>query len=79
MHPIVDVDNVCDAAVCFFLMCSYEKELLEKRDAALRCRVCKATANLVCSRCKVVRYCGADCQKQDWKAAHKNTCKPVLG
>ncbi|TYZ64296.1 hypothetical protein PybrP1_013129 [[Pythium] brassicae (nom. inval.)] len=58
---------------------TYEQELLDKRDAALLCRVCKSTASLVCSRCKVTRYCGADCQKQDWKSAHKNTCKPALG
>ncbi|KUF98994.1 Equilibrative Nucleoside Transporter (ENT) Family [Phytophthora nicotianae] len=54
----------------------YDKELLEKREAALRCRVCKAPSTLVCSRCKVVRYCGAECQKQDWKASHKQKCKP---
>ncbi|KAG6951043.1 hypothetical protein JG688_00013911 [Phytophthora aleatoria] len=54
----------------------YDKELLEKREAALRCRVCKSPSTLVCSRCKVVRYCGAECQKQDWKASHKQKCKP---
>ncbi|GLE04566.1 hypothetical protein PINS_up013521 [Pythium insidiosum] len=56
----------------------YADELLERREAALRCRVCKSASNLVCSRCKVVRYCGAECQKKDWKDAHKKTCKPAL-
>lgn len=56
----------------------FDKDLLERRDAALRCRVCKAPSSLVCSRCKVVRYCGADCQKADWKNAHKKACKPAL-
>ena len=27
-----------------------------------------------CSRCKVVKYCSVDCQKQDWKAGHKKQC-----
>ncbi|KAF8535830.1 hypothetical protein BDD12DRAFT_796758 [Trichophaea hybrida] len=29
---------------------------------------------MTCSRCKVVRYCSATCQKADWKK-HKLTCK----
>ena len=28
---------------------------------------------LACSRCKIRRYCGADCQKEDWKV-HKIVC-----
>ncbi|KAG1759374.1 hypothetical protein EDD22DRAFT_906304 [Suillus occidentalis] len=28
---------------------------------------------LICSRCKVVRYCSADCQRNDWKG-HKKRC-----
>jgi len=31
---------------------------------------------LVCSRCKVVRYCGRDCQVQHWKE-HKKECKSM--
>jgi hypothetical protein len=57
-------------------VCSFDKELIEKRDAALRCRVCKEPSTLVCSRCKAVRYCGAECQKKDWKLSHKQKCKP---
>lgn len=29
-----------------------------------------------CSRCKVPRYCGAECQRADWKRAHKKLCGP---
>lgn len=58
---------------------SYEKDLLARREAALKCRVCKSASTLVCSRCKVVRYCGAECQKKDWKEGnHKTSCKPAL-
>ena len=27
-----------------------------------------------CSKCKVMRYCSADCQKKDWKVRHKTYC-----
>ena len=41
------------------------------------CNVCCDESNgeklLVCSRCKVVRYCGRDCQVQHWKE-HKKEC-----
>ena len=29
---------------------------------------------LKCGACKVALYCGAQCQKQDWKAGHKAAC-----
>lgn len=53
-------------------------ELIDKREAAQRCCVCKELSVLVCSRCKKVRYCGADCQKHDWKVSHKQKCKPSV-
>lgn len=28
-----------------------------------------------CSKCKLARYCGRECQIQDWKARHKKICK----
>jgi hypothetical protein len=28
-----------------------------------------------CSRCKVAKYCGKQCQKEDWKSGHKNDCQ----
>jgi hypothetical protein len=30
-----------------------------------------------CSRCKLVRYCGTECQTQHWKASHKKFCVAV--
>jgi hypothetical protein len=27
-----------------------------------------------CAACNVVRYCGAECQRVHWKAAHKDEC-----
>ncbi|CAB9526236.1 expressed unknown protein [Seminavis robusta] len=46
-----------------------------------QCHFCdnKGTANtklLRCSRCKVVKYCGRECQKNDWKF-HSKDC-PLL-
>jgi hypothetical protein len=29
----------------------------------------------VCSKCKLVKYCGRDCQKEHWKT-HKSDCQP---
>ncbi|TFK96088.1 hypothetical protein BDV98DRAFT_597978 [Pterulicium gracile] len=37
------------------------------------CPVCMEEGEMVCSKCKVVRYCGAKCQKKDWKK-HKGVC-----
>ncbi|KAI0068615.1 hypothetical protein BV25DRAFT_1895833 [Artomyces pyxidatus] len=31
---------------------------------------------LLCSRCKRVSYCSAECQKADWKIKHKVQCSP---
>ena len=30
-----------------------------------------------CSRCKVVRYCGADCQVEHWKVLHHKHCRKL--
>mmetsp|Transcript_18182 Transcript_18182/g.45913 ORF Transcript_18182/g.45913 Transcript_18182/m.45913 type:complete len:136 (-) Transcript_18182:609-1016(-) len=30
-----------------------------------------------CGQCRVVVYCGPECQKADWKARHKHVCKKV--
>lgn len=39
------------------------------------CPECKQPAELKCSACKLVWYCGKEHQKQHWKQ-HKNLCKP---
>jgi len=38
-----------------------------------RCTVCWRHATDLCGRCKVVRYCGLSCQRDDWKT-HKVLC-----
>lgn len=45
-------------------------------DALSKCSKCKGPGKpklLVCSRCKVGRYCSTTCQKSDWKE-HKSYC-----
>jgi len=32
----------------------------------------------VCGGCKVARYCGAECQKTDWKKEHKRECQCMV-
>ncbi|KAJ7760073.1 hypothetical protein DFH07DRAFT_816803 [Mycena maculata] len=39
---------------------------------------CGKHADLICSGCKTARYCGAECQKKDWKT-HKKDCKSSSG
>ncbi|KAJ8612342.1 hypothetical protein CTAYLR_008367 [Chrysophaeum taylorii] len=42
------------------------------------CVVCRATTDIKpCSRCRVVSYCGRDCQRNHWLTSHKAFC-PVL-
>ena len=42
------------------------------------CNFCKSISKglLKCSKCKKVRYCGEECQKNDW-TTHQNNCKAV--
>jgi MYND finger len=42
----------------------------------LQCVVCSAISTAVCSRCAFTRYCGVDCQRQDWER-HKQECYPL--
>ena len=43
--------------------------------AARACSACGAAgAPLTCGGCRDARYCGAECQRRDWRA-HKATCK----
>lgn len=39
------------------------------------CVVCKTPSVTRCSRCKVVHYCSAACQRKDWPS-HKIACTP---
>jgi len=40
-----------------------------------RCGVCSAPAKKICAGCQNVWYCSAACQKQAWKAGHREKCK----
>lgn len=31
-----------------------------------------------CGQCKAVYYCSTSCQNLDWKAGHRNACRPPL-
>jgi hypothetical protein len=48
------------------------------------CACCGITAKaagsslLRCSRCQLIKYCGLECQKKDWKK-HKRRCSPCPG
>ncbi|KAJ7474902.1 hypothetical protein FB451DRAFT_1465131 [Mycena latifolia] len=42
------------------------------------CSMCGEPAKSKCSRCNVKRYCGAVCQREDWKT-HRPTCTSFKG
>jgi hypothetical protein len=54
------------------------EEILNEKKSALNisCAKCKKVMedHNRCTGCRTVDYCGADCQKADWKA-HKKFCK----
>lgn len=39
-----------------------------------QCAACDAPATHVCSACNSAAYCGPECQRTHWKAAHKREC-----
>ena len=42
-----------------------------------RCWKCKNNTHcLRCANCKIARYCGAECQKQDWRS-HLILCRKI--
>jgi len=40
------------------------------------CATCKKPAQLLCTRCRAIHYCSAQCQGVDWKPNHKANCSP---
>jgi hypothetical protein len=56
------------------LIAIYHKHLLPPLPEKV-CSVCRSPMGINrCSGCRVVYYCGADCQKSDWRN-HKVNCK----
>ena len=58
-----------------------QSEVLGKKHTSKKCANClkqqHSNADLKlfsCSRCKTVRYCGKQCQREHWKRSHKHTC-----
>ncbi|BFG05591.1 SET domain-containing protein SmydA-8 [Drosophila madeirensis] len=46
------------------------------RSLECACAVCGVAASQTCTRCKIVRYCNKEHQKQHWPD-HKRCCKPI--
>jgi hypothetical protein len=42
------------------------------------CKRCNHPGNSTCIRCGQARYCSRACQVDDWKAGHKQECKPPI-
>ena len=54
-------------------------KLIEEVQEIVGCFECGTPApKLRCSRCKLAKYCNAECQKTDWKKTHKSLCKTYL-
>lgn len=45
--------------------------------AVRRCDSCQQLSEKLqrCAGCAVATYCSKDCQRQHWRAGHKNSCK----
>ena len=52
-------------------------EAAARADAVKRgafCAVCERLSTVRCAKCCARRYCGADCQRDDWRAGHRAAC-----
>ena len=57
-----------------FMQVIEQKKVVTKETKNGACFVCQETAKLKCSQCKIVSYCGTDCQKLHWQT-HKRMCR----
>lgn len=60
-----------------------DQDAIKVRDqGSLGCNICYKDENSAklkyCSRCRMVKYCSAECQKKDWRD-HKKVCIPYAG
>jgi hypothetical protein len=55
---------------------SYNPDCIILHDVPKKCWYCHQAClkNLKCGKCKNVRYCGKECQKQHWKQHHRSNC-----
>lgn len=69
----------CHHCLHEWLLCCYIRPLYNKRQEDRVCALPSCRARNVrtkhCSRCREVRYCSAECQREHWPA-HKATCHP---
>jgi hypothetical protein len=47
-----------------------------EKNSVVKCWACDKEGRLVCSKCKVARFCGVECQHRVWKD-HKKDCKAL--
>ena len=65
------LDDVLSPAACKNINFEVEVSVLFR---AKMCARCGATASKSCSGCRRVRYCGRQCQKEDWQV-HRQGCQ----
>ena len=81
---VCQIHNLEYCGQCFFdfremnLMEKTQAEALDAKEKALECERhgCSNYGGKMCSRCKLVRYCSAECQMSCWKK-HKKFCNSV--
>lgn len=81
---VCQIHNLEYCAQCFFdfremnLMERTQAEALDAKEKALQCERpgCSNYGGKACARCKLVRYCSAECQVSCWKK-HKKFCNSV--
>lgn len=56
---------------------SAEPDIVKQVVVRAKCVVCGAPHKSKCGKCMLARYCGPECQLQDWRR-HRAVCKPTL-
>ena len=46
-------------------------------DSMSPCDICGTPTRMRCQRCNTRAYCGAECQRSDWKSGHRRVCTPA--